>query len=227
MAHYDLEEQEQIDELKAWWKQYGNLVTGLVVAVALGVLSWQGWNWYQNSQNSQAATVYGALEQAVMANDAQRIKTVAGELTEKFARTPYAALGAMMAAKASFEAGDAKTARLQLSWAADNGKNEVRDLARLRLAALLIDDKAYDEALKQLNGSYAPAFAPRFNDLKGEVLLAQGKKAEARAAFQAAVTALDDKTKADAGNQDLKPEQLRGPYREILQQKIDALGGAA
>lgn len=227
MAHYDLEEQEQIDELKAWWKQYGNLVTGLVVAVALGVLSWQGWNWYQSSQNTQAAAVFVLLEDAVAGNDAQRIKTVAGELTEKYSGTPYAALGALMAAKASHATGDAKTARLQLTWAAENGKNEVRDLARLRLAALLIDDKAYDEALKQLDGSHAQAFAPRFADLKGEVLLAQGKKAEARAAFVAALAAMDAELKAKAANRDAKPETLRHPYRELLQQKLDALAGVA
>ena len=135
MAHYDLEEQEQIDSIKTWWKMYGNLVTGVILAGSLAVIGWQGWNWYQRSQAAQASAIYGVLEQAVAVRDAQRVKAAAGELAEKFGGTSYAALGALVAARQSFEAGDLKTAKAQLSWAADKGKDEIKDLARLRLAA--------------------------------------------------------------------------------------------
>lgn len=217
MAHYDLEEQEQIDTLKTWWKMYGNLVTGVVVAASLAVIGWQGWNWYQRGQAAQASAIYGVLEQAVAAQDAQRVKAAAGELAEKFGSTTYAALGAMVAARQSFEAGDLKTARAQLTWAADNAKDEVKDLARLRLAAVLLDEKAYDEALKQLDAAHAPAFNSRFLELKGDVLLAQGKKPEARAAYKAAL----DKASAEA--------RAGAPAagRELLRQKLDSLGEAA
>jgi predicted negative regulator of RcsB-dependent stress response len=218
MAHYDLEEQEQIDSLKTWWKMYGNLVTGLVVAASLAVIGWQGWNWYQRGQAGQASAIYGVLEQAVAAQDAQRVKAAAGELAEKFGNTTYAALGAMVAARQSFEAGDLKTARAQLTWAADNAKDELKDLARLRLAAVLLDDKAYDEALKQLEAAHSPAFNVRFLELKGDVLVAQGKKPEARAAYKAALD------KAPAGD-----ARAGAPAagRELLRQKLDGLGEAA
>ena len=212
MAHYDLEEQEQIDSLKTWWKMYGNLVTGVVVAASLGVVGWQGWNWYQRGQAAQAAAIYGVLEQAALAKDGQRVKAVAGELTEKFSSTAYAPLGALVAAKTSFEAGDLKTAQAQLTWVAEHGKDEIRDVARLRLAAVLLDDKAYDEALKQLEAAHGATFDARFAELKGDVLAAQGKKAEARTAYQAAVGKLDGKSDA---------------YRNIIQQKLDSLGEAA
>ena len=153
MAHYDLEEQEQIDSIKTWWKMYGNLVSGVILAGSLAVIGWQGWNWYQRTQAAQASAIYGVLEQAVAARDAQRVKAAAGELAEKFGGTSYAALGALVAARQSFEAGDLKTAKAQLSWAADKGKDEIKDLARLRLAAVLLDEKAYDEALKQLDSA--------------------------------------------------------------------------
>ncbi len=218
MAHYDLEEQEQIDTLKTWWKINGNLVTGLVTAVALGVVSWQGWNWYQRNQAGQASAIYGVLEQAVGARDNQRVKAAAGELAEKYGSTSYAPLGALVAAKASFEAGDLKTAKAQLSWAAENGRNEFRDLARLRLVAVLLDEKAYDEALKQLEGSHAAAFDTRFAELKGDVLAAQGKKSEARAAYQGALSKTEGKGASAMGG---------NPYRELLQQKLDQLGDAA
>ncbi|MFZ2267135.1 MAG: tetratricopeptide repeat protein [Azonexus sp.] len=211
MAHLDLEEQEQIDTLKTWWKMYGNLVTGVVVAASVTVIGWQSWNIYQRSQSTQASAIYGVLEQAVAAHDAQKTKAAAGELAEKFGRTSYATLGAMLAAKQSVEAGDLKTARAQLSWAADNGKDELKDLARLRLVAVQLDDQAYDDALKQLEAAHAPAFDARFLELKGDVLFAQGKKGEARAAYQAALG---------------KSEGKAGPARDVLQQKLDSLGEA-
>lgn len=212
MAHYDLEEQEQIDSIKTWWKMYGNLVTGVVTIACLAVIGWQGWNWYQRGQSTQAAAIYSVLEQAVNARDAQKIKAAAGELTEKYGSTNYAALGALMAGKQSFEAGDLKTAKVQLTWAADNGKDELKDIARLRLAAVLLDEKSYDEALKQLEASHAPAFAVRFQELKGDVLAAQGKKLEALAAYKAAQAKSEGKT---------------GVSSDLLQQKIDSMGEAA
>lgn len=215
MAHYDLEEQEQIDTIKTWWKMYGNLVTGVIVAGSLAVIGWQGWNWHQRSQSAQASAIYGALEQAVAARDAQKVKAAAGELAEKFGSTSYAALGALVAARQSFDAGDLKTAKAQLTWAADNGKDEIKDLACLRLAAVLLDEKAYDEALKQLEVAPAPAFAARVLELKGDVLAAQGKKPEARVAYQAALA------KGDAR------EGRGGAGRELLQQKLDSLGEVA
>jgi predicted negative regulator of RcsB-dependent stress response len=215
MAHYDLEEQEQIETIKTWWKMYGNLVTGVIVAGSLAVIGWQGWNWHQRSQSAQASASYGALEQAVVARDAQKVKAAAGELAEKFGSTSYAALGALVAARQSFDAGDLKTAKAQLTWAADNAKDEIKDLARLRLAAVLLDEKAYDEALKQLEAASAPAFAARFLELKGDVLAAQGKKPEARVAYKAAL----DKGEAREGR--------GGAGRELLQQKLDSLGEVA
>lgn len=215
MAHYDLEEQEQIDTLKTWWKMYGNLVTGVVVAASIGVIGWQGWNWHQRSQAAQASAIYGVLEQAVAMRDGQKVKSAAGELAEKFGGTTYAWLGALVAARQSFDAGDLKTAKAQLTWAADNARDEVKDLARLRLAAVLLDEKAYDEALKQLDAAHAAAFAARFLELKGDVLAAQGKVAEARTAYKAAL----DKGEAGPGP--------GGAGRELLRQKLDSLGEAA
>ena len=215
MAHYDLEEQEQIDSIKTWWKMYGNLVTGIVVAASLAVIGWQGWNWYQRGQSAQAAAIYGVLEQAVAARDAQKVKAAAGELAEKFGGTSYAALGALVAARQSFDAGDLKTAKAQLTWAADNGKDEIRDLARLRLAAVLLDEKAYDDALKQVEAASAPAFAARFLELRGDILAAAGKTQEARSAYKAAL----DKGEVREGR--------GGAGRELLQQKLDSLGEVA
>ena len=212
MAHYDLEEQEQIDTLKTWWKMYGNLVSGVITVACVGIIGYQGWNWYQRSQSGQASGIYAVLEQAAVVGDGQKVKAAAGELAEKFGGTAYASLGALVAAKQSFAAGDLKTAKAQLTWVVDHGKDEIKDLARLRLVAVQLDEAAYDEALKQLEAGHAAAFDARFLEVKGDVLAAQGKKSEARAAYQSAL----DK---ESG----KP----GAGHELLQQKLDGLGDAA
>lgn len=219
MAAYDLEEQEQLEELKTWWKMHGNLVTAVVVAAALVVVAWQGWNWWQRKQSANASVIYSAVQQAAAAGDAKRARDATGELIDKFSGTQYAAMAALLSARVQAESGDAKTARAELSWAADNAKDDsLRDIARLRLAGALLDDKAYDEALKQLSAEPSPAFAPRYAELKGDVLAAQGKAAEAKAAYQAALTKADELARKEGG-------QVQA-YHDILQTKLESLGGA-
>ena len=224
MATYDLEEQEQLAEIKAWWKAYGNLVVNALTVAAVVVIAWQSWNWYQRSQSAQASMVYDVLQKAVYEKDAQRITAASGELLEKFGGSDYAALGALTAAKAMVDAGDGKTAKLKLLWVVEHSKHELRELARLRLVALLFDEKAYDEALKQLDGKVSPTFAARFAESRGDVLSAQGKKAEAVTAYQ---TALSDLENADkAGDESASQSQSNVIYRDLLQQKLDSLGGS-
>ncbi len=230
MAAYDLEEQEQLDELKTWWKQYGNLVTGVVMLVSIGVIGWQGWNFWQRNQAAQASAVYGAVERAVSEGDAKKAREAAGELIEKFPRTSYAGMAAMLSARMQVETaapagsqpGDLKAAKLQLGWAAEKAVDvDLRDLARLRLAALLLDEKSYDEALKQLAAEPVAPFAPRYAELKGDILAAQNKAAEARSAYQ---LALD---KQDAAQKTALVDQRGSAYREVLQLKLESLGGGA
>jgi len=218
MATYDLEEQEQIDELKTWWRMHGNLVTLVVVAVAVVVVGWLSWNGWQRKQSAEASVLYTALQQAAVANDGKRTRDIAGELIDKYSGTAYAGLGAMVSARAQAEGGDVKTARAQLAWAAENAKEDaLRDLARLRLAALLLDDKAYDEALKQLAVEPNATLAPRYAELRGDILATQGKGAEARTAYEAALAKLNA----------LPREQLalHAQYRDIVQTKLESLGG--
>ena len=227
MATYDLEEQEQIAELKAWWKVYGNRLVNAATVIALVVIAWQGWNWYQRNQSGQASMIYGVLQKAVQDKDTQRIKAASGELIEKYGRTGYASLGALSSAKAMIEAGDSPTAKAQLLWAADNAKDELRDLARLRAALLLLDEKAYDPALKQLEGASSPAFEVRFQDTRGDILSALGKKAEAVVAYQAALAKLADLEKSGktAGAGQDWQGQSNAIFRDLITQKVDALGG--
>ncbi len=210
MATYDLDEQERLDELKAWWKRWGNLVMiGLAVAIAAAA----GWRYWQNhtlTQTLEAATVYEKLTQSLAANDAKGAREAGSMLIDQYKGTAYAPRAALLLAKLNVAGKDMKSAQAQLEWAAANSKEPaIKDLARLRLAGVQLDQKQYGAAQKTLSSTHSDAFAPRFDDMKGDVLLAQGKQAEARAAYQSAF----GKMKED------------NPYRNIVELKLDALGG--
>lgn len=216
MAAFDLEEQEQISQIKGWWEQYGKLVTTLAVAAALASVGWQGWNWYQGKQGAEASALYDVVQKAAAQRNAQKAREAAGLLIEKYSGTAYADMAALLSAKVQSEAGDLKNARVPLAWAAEKANDPaLRGLARLRLATVMLDDKAYDEALAQVQTPPDESFAARYADLKGDILVAKGKPDEARAAYKAAVDALGSGTKIEAVT-----------LREIAQAKLDAVGGA-
>lgn len=208
---YDLQEQDQIDAFKAFWNRYGNTILTVVTVVLLVIAGWRGWGWWQQKQTAEASIVYERLRQAVEKKDIGQLKQVQGELFEKYSGTIYGSMGALVAARAHHDAGDLKSARAPLQWAIDKAKEpEHRQLARLRLAGILLDEKAYDEGLKLLAVDDAGAFAGAFADRRGDLLFAQGKRDEARAAYREALEKLD----------------RNAALRSLVQLKLDALGGA-
>ena len=217
MATYDLEEQEQIEELKTWWKLHGTLVTAIVVALAVGVVGWQGWQWWQRSQAAQAGQLYGGLQQALMQQDVKRVRVLAGELIDKYSGTAFAGMAAMLSGKALLETRDLKSAQAQVGWAAEHATDPaLRDLARLRQAIALAEDKSYDAAIELLSVPPAPSLMPRYLEVRGDILAVQGKSKEARLAYGEAIKSIEGARKA-AG-------LPAGTYREILQAKLSALG---
>jgi len=207
----DLEEQEQLAELKAWWNQHGTLIVAALVAAALAFSGWQGWRWYESRQAAQAGALYDTLARALQAGDAKALRDAGGSLIENYPRTLYASMGALSAARFYFDRNDLKNAKLQLEWVIDHAPSEdFRDLARLRLAAVLLDEKAYDEALKRLDEKHAAAYDAQYAALKGDVLVAKNLGLEARAAYKLALE------KADSGN---------NAFRESVRMRLEALGG--
>ncbi len=226
MAVYDLEEQEQLDELKTWWKQHGNLVTSVMLAVAVAVAGWQGWTWWQRDQSIKASAVYAALQQAAGQRDGKRTRELAGELIDKYPRTAYAGMGALVSARVQIDTGDGKTAQAQLQWAADNaGDDAMRQLANVRLASVLLDEKDFDGALKRLEAAPAPSFLARHGELKGDIYAAKGQVAESRAAYEEALKALDSRSPVDSAGD---AERGRNDaYREVLRAKLEHSGSGS
>ena len=208
---YNLEEQEQLDVIKSWWKQYGNLVVLVLLVGALTVAAFQGWRYYRHQQALQAAVLYEQMERAGRANDTKKTGDIAAQIIDKFPSTPYAAMAALASAKIGFDSGDLAAAKTRLQWVTERAsEDEMRDVARLRLAGVLLDEKNYAEALKLAETKPAEAFSALYADMKGDILVAQSKLAEARAAYRQALE------KSDA----------KGSHHQLIQLKLDALGEA-
>lgn len=206
---YDLEEQEQLDELKAWWKTHGNTVMWGITAVLLVFAAFMGWRYYQQRQAIEASAHYEALSRLDNAN-IKDIRTRSAQLMEHYAGTPYAGRAALRVAHTNYAAGDLKSARAQLEWAMNHAQEDVmQSIARLQLAAVQFEEKQQDLALKTLQGRHDASLDGLYADLRGDILLAQGKKAEARAAYAEALGKLD----------------AAGRYHRYTSRKLDALGG--
>jgi len=212
MAVYDFQEQEQLEDLKLWWVRWGTAVTvALVVAcaIAIGV---QGWRWYSAKQADEAGALYGALTAAARGNDMPKAKDAGTQLTDRYGRTGYAPRGALVLAKLLFDSGDVAGAKTQLQWVIDRAdETELKEIARYRVAEILVHEKQYDEALKVLDAKHGDPFAGLYADLRGDALASAGKPAEAKVAYEAALTKLDAKSQ----------------YRQYVQVKLEALGGTA
>jgi predicted negative regulator of RcsB-dependent stress response len=208
MAAYDLDEQEKLGDLKAWWSRWGTILTGIITVVALAFAGTQGWKWWTAKQAAEASTLYFAISEGMNKNEAAKIKDATAQLLEKYPSTGYAPRGALLAAKAAFDAGDLPLARTHLEWVANNSKEEeLKSLARLRLAAVQLDQKKYDEALATLDAKHHEAFSGLFLDMRGDVFKIQGKFADAKTAYEAALLKLDTK----------------GQQKQYTQLKLDAL----
>jgi predicted negative regulator of RcsB-dependent stress response len=207
---YDLEEQEQIANFKAFWDRFGNLISWVLIIALGSYAGYNYWNSHKRNQAAEASVLYSQLTDSLQANDNAKVQRIAGDIEKQFGGTAYGQMAALTAARAAFDANDLKTAKAQLQWAVDNGNDEYKSVARLRLSGVLLDEKAYDQALALLNGEFLPQFAGEVADRKGDVLTAQNKLPEARAAYQAALDKMDK----------------NNPGRQLVQIKLDAIGGA-
>jgi predicted negative regulator of RcsB-dependent stress response len=207
----DLQEQEQLDALKSFWNKYGNAITWLLILVLGSFAAWNGWQWYQRDRGVKAAALFEELDRAVQAGDAERAGRVFADLRERYPGTAFAQQGALAAAKVQADKGQLDAAKASLAWVADKGiEDEVRTIARLRLAAVQLEAKQPDEALKTLDAAQAAGFESLVADRRGDVLMAQGKRAEAIQAYQAAWAGLSEKQ----------------VYRQLVEAKLMALGAA-
>jgi len=205
----DLEEQEQLDQLKHFWKKFGNLISWLLIVILGGYAGWNGYQYWQRDQATKAAVLFDEVERAVTAGDVARVERSFADMKEKFGGTHYAHQAALLSAKTLQAKDKADAARAALKWVAESAPDPAyRDIARLRLSALLLDAGSNDEALAQLSDPFTPAMAGLAADLRGDILQAKGQKSDAVTAYQIAWQQLSD-----------SPD-----YRRLVQAKLNALG---
>jgi predicted negative regulator of RcsB-dependent stress response len=205
----DLQEQEQIDDIKHFWKRYGNAITWALIVVLGAFAAFNGWQYWQRKQGAEAGVMYDQVEAAVQAGDVARVERALADIKDRYAGTTYAHQAALLAARVFYDKGKSNEAKAALGWVAEKaGDDGLRAVARLRLAALSLEAKAYDEALSHLAASMPASFTALAQDRRGDVYLAQGKPAEARAEYRKAYDGLEDSVE----------------YRRLVEVKLNALG---
>jgi predicted negative regulator of RcsB-dependent stress response len=205
----DLEEQEQLDQIKHFWKQYGNAITWLLIVVMGAFASWNFYHYWQRSQAQQAAALFDEVDRAVQAADAARMDRVFSDMKDKFAATTYAQQAGLLVARQYNNLGKTDAAKGALAWVAEQSSDAgYQALARLRLAAISIESKNFEEALKLLVMSYPASFEALVADRKGDVFALQNDKAKAVAEYEKAYRLFDPRTE----------------YRRLVEVKLNALG---
>jgi predicted negative regulator of RcsB-dependent stress response len=207
---YDFEEQERLAELKAWWEDNRWYVMGAIAAALIGFGGYKGYGEWKIKEADAAAAAYAPVADALTAKDNKKADEAAQKVIAEHPGSFYASDAALMLAKNAFDAGKLDEARKQLEWVVANGADVHRGIARVRLAGVLMEQKKYDDALRVLDGNKDEAFAPLTADMRGDIMLAQHRLDEARAAYKSAAE------KADA----------RNPVKSIAQTKLNALGGS-
>lgn len=211
MSMIDTHEQEQLDALKSWWKDNRAWVIAALAIALIGYAALTYWKSYQGKQAAEAATLYAEVLKQVASNDPKRINDAVAAVVGKYGNTAYAPRAQLLAVQTNLQVKDLTTAKFQLEWViAHATESGLQDTARLKLASILLDEKKFDEAMKLLDATHPEAFTGLYADLRGDVLAAQGKTDDARAAYKQAFDSLDSKS----------------AYRNLIQLKLDGLGGA-
>ncbi len=207
--HLDLEEQEQLDQLKHFWKQYGDLITWVLISIMGAYAAWNGYAYWQRTQSAKASALYEEVERAAQANDLSKLERAFGDIQAGFGSTAYAQRAGLLAAKIFYDGNKTDAAKAALTWVAEKSSDEgFSAVAKLRLAGVLVEAKGYDDAIKMLSGRFPHAFEALVADRKGDVFALQGKSAEAKAEYAKAYAAFD----------------AASDYRKLVEFKLNSLG---
>jgi predicted negative regulator of RcsB-dependent stress response len=206
----DYSEAEQLEQAKSWLK--ANAIW-IIAGIAIGAGGLGGWRWYEERRDTQAEAASARYEELVDAfsrRDNVRGTTLLEELNREYAWTPYASLGTLIAARVQVEANELDKAAASLKSVMDNAKDdELKMVARLRLARVQSAQGKHDEALATLKVDNPGEFAPRIADARGDVLLAKGDRDGALREYIAARTSGND-GRIDVDMLDLKIRDLGG-----------------
>jgi predicted negative regulator of RcsB-dependent stress response len=213
----DLEEQEQLDSFKAFWEKYRSIIMGVLTAVLFVFAAYNGWQWWKNSQATEAGKLYETMMSSLEKGNKEQSMQAADDLQKQFAGTSYAPMASLIAAKLAADAGDAAKSQAYLRWVSEKAANDgYKSLGKLRLATALMDEgsaKSLAEADAILKGTPTPGFEPLWSERRGDWYLVQQKNKEARASYSQAWKLLE------------KSKEFPQEARSLLKVKLDAVGG--
>ena len=209
---YNLEEQDQIDNLRDFWSRWGTLISSIVLAGGLAWAGYAGWQWWQARQATQTSALFDQINKEISAGDLQKAVPAWADLQGKHPDSPYAQMGGLAMAKAYADAGKIASAETALRWTAEHAQSQAyRATALLNLSALQVDAKQLQAALETVRQPPSPAFDALFAARRGDIYALLGQREQARKAYEHALKALPP----DAG------------YRQLVQLKLDSVGGDA
>jgi len=213
----DLEEQENLANLKLFWARHGNYIIGVITVALLVYSGMSAWKWYQRNQAADAGKLYETLINSISKNEKDKTYLAAEDLQKKYGGTSYAAMGSLVAAKVAMDSNDPTKAQSYLKWTANQASDDsFRALAQLRLLGILIDqgtEASLKEADQLLKEKAVQGFEPLWIERRGDWYLVQTKIPEARTEYLKAMKAMQSDRAF--------PEDARG----LLKVKIDAVGG--
>ena len=206
--HLDLEEQEQLAELKHLWSQYGSLITWVLIVIFGALAAWNGYQYWTGQQTSKASAMYDELERAVQSGDNALVDRSFSDMQNRFGSTVYAHQAGLLVAKIYYDKGNNDASKIALGWVVEKADEGYKSIAKLRLAGILLETKQYDDALKLVSGDFPKDFSALALDRRGDILSAQGKKNEAKSEYEKAYKGLDETVE----------------YRRLIEVKLNALG---
>lgn len=207
--HLDLEEQEQLDQLKHFWKQYGNAVSWVLIVVLGAFAAWNGYQWWTKRQMEQASAMYEEVDRVISAGDMPAAEKAFADMKQRFPSTVYTQQAGLTLAKVAYLSGKPDLAQATLTAVATSGADEgLAALAKIRQAGLMIETKNFEAATKLLGEKFPAEFAGLVSDKKADALLVQGKKDEAITLYKDAIKQFSE----------------RDQYRRLVEVKLTALG---
>lgn len=187
-----LDEHEQGERVQKWLRDNAmSILIGIGVGLLL-IFGWQQWKVHQARHKLEAATQYHVFVDKLDKKDYAAATTLKEKLRSDYNDTAYAILAAMRQAEADLKRNEKESARSAMEWAYQNSKNlALKTLAGTRLAQLQLAENKADAALTLLNSLPQESYAELIAELRGDALVALGRKDEAKTAYQEALTVLE------------------------------------
>ncbi len=193
MINSYLNDYEQWEALKEWWKKYNAIIIVTFSLVLLALSAYKYWNWHLEQRNVQASNSYEHMMLASANHQSNKIELYANELVDKYPESIYSDAARLALAKLAVLNHDYKKAELQLEIVAKESKlSELSDVAKIRLARIWLVQKQFSQALKTLEGMDSKVYRPLVDEMKGDIYTSMNQFDKAVQFYRKALSEVQD-----------------------------------